>query len=101
MRPWRAFEVPRVIRVTPNAVQIAARGADEYGRKSCTNTFALDRVEYLWPLAKFCKFHKLELPMIVITRSLAEQADYGKRIPDGGVNVLFIDFPLGLSALWN
>lgn len=57
MRPGSALEIPGMIGIAPDAVQIAAGRADEDGRAPGAGAFALDRVENFRAVAEFCKFH--------------------------------------------
>lgn len=56
MGPWRATEVPGVIGIAPLAVEVAARAANEDGRLSGGDAFALDAVENFRLVVEFGEF---------------------------------------------
>ncbi len=55
--PWSFLEIPSVIGVAPDAVEIAAGGADEDGWDATREALALESLENFRAIAEFCKFH--------------------------------------------
>lgn len=56
--PRRAFEVPSVVGIAPDAVEIAERRAHEYGGAAGGYAFALDGVEDFRAVAEFRELHR-------------------------------------------
>ena len=57
VRPRCFLKIPSVIGIAPNAVEIAARGADENRRNPTRKALTLEGVENFRAIAEFCKFH--------------------------------------------